>query len=285
MKIIREALSADGRVTLTGYVQEPSEELESMAVRPAVLVCPGGAYLFTSDREAEPIALAYAARGFQAFVLRYSVGKDAAGCKPLKEASDAVALMRRNAEEWHLDPQRIATVGFSAGGHLAAWVGLCGEHKPSAMILGYPGLEIWRPGQAGGRNPLRDSLLGEGATEEQAKALNLAQYVGPDSVPMFCWHTAEDALIPPQSILRFATAYADAKVPFELHIFQKGEHGLALSSYVTANGRKSMDDPVAAPWVDMSVTWFFRNFGEPEIVDKPYKAPSFLRNIVPGGAK
>lgn len=271
MKIIRETLTPDGRVTLTGYIQEPSEEMCAVARKPAVLVCPGGAYLFTSDREAEPIALAYVAKGFQAFVLHYSVGKDAVGCKPLKEASQAIALMRENAKAWHLDPDKIASIGFSAGGHLAAWVGLCGENKPNAMILGYPGVEITRPRAQDMPNPLRDSLLGEDFTQEQADALNLINHVDKDAVPMFCWHTTEDVLIPSQSILRFAMAFAEAGVPYELHMFQKGEHGLSLSTYVTANGRKAMCDGVAAAWLDMSVDWFFRNFGEPEIVDKPYE--------------
>ena len=81
MKIVRHNLSPDGRVYLTGYIQEPSKELKDVANKPAVLVLPGGAYIFTSDREAEPIALAYSAKGFQTFVLRYSVGKYANGCK------------------------------------------------------------------------------------------------------------------------------------------------------------------------------------------------------------
>lgn len=271
MQIIRENLTPDGRVTLTGYLQETSAEMPEMAVKPAVLVCPGGAYLFTSDREAEPVALAYVAKGFQAFVLRYSVGKDAAGCKPLREASEAIRLMRQNAEAWRLDAQKIASVGFSAGGHLAAWVGLCGEHKPNAMILCYPGVEIARPRSADQPNPLRDALLGEGATPAQAEALNLAQYVDAASVPMFCWHTAGDALIPSASILRFAAAYAEAGAPYELHIFQEGEHGLSLGTYVTANGRKAMCDAAAADWFEMSIAWFFHNLGEPKIEDKPYE--------------
>jgi len=280
MRIITENLTRDGRVTLTGYVQDPSVEMKALAKKPAVLVCPGGAYLFTSDREAEPIALAYAARGFQAFVLRYSVGKDACGCKPLQEASDAIGLMRRHAEAWHLDPDRIASVGFSAGGHLAAWVGLCGEHKPNAMILGYPGLELWKPSDERGTSPLQRSLLGDDYTDEQANALNLANHVTKASIPMFCWHTVEDVIIPSQSVLRFALAYADNGVPYELHLFQQGEHGLSLGTYVTANGRKAMTDGAAAKWLDMSVDWLFRHFGEPEIVDKPYEMPDFLRGIL-----
>ncbi len=280
MKIIQESLTGDGRVLLTGYIQEASLEMPAMAVKPAVLVCPGGAYLFTSDREAEPIALAYVAKGFQAFVLRYSVGGDANGCKPLHEASQAIALMRRNAEVWCLDPEKIATVGFSAGGHLAAWVGLCGENRPNAMILGYPGVSIGRSDGRDGPNVLANALLGGEYTPDQLEGLNLIRYVDAQSVPMFCWHTAEDALIPAASVLRFAAAFAEAGVPFELHVFQRGEHGLALGNYVTANGRKAMCDEAAAAWLDMSVTWFLRNFGEPEIVEKPYVMAEHIREKI-----
>jgi len=254
--------------------------MKAVAKKPAVLICPGGAYLFTSDREAEPIALAYAAKGFQAFVLRYSVGKEACYCKPLQEASLAIKLMREHADTWHIDPNRIASVGFSAGGHLAAWVGLCGEHKPNAMILGYPALELWKPGDEPGVNPLQQSLLGDDYQEGQAEVLNLAMHVTNTAIPMFCWHTQEDVLVSSQSVLRFARAYADSGALYELHIFQQGEHGLSLGTYITANGRKAMTNTTVAKWLDMSVDWFFRNFGEPEIVDKPYEMPDFLQNIV-----
>jgi acetyl esterase/lipase len=277
MKIFTEYLSDDKQVTLTCYVQEPSREMKTTAEKPAVLVIPGGAYLFTSDREAEPIALAYASRGFQAFVLWYSTGKRAAGCKPLNEASKAIGLIRQNAEKWHVVPDKIVTCGFSAGGHLSAWVGLCGENKPNGMIICYGATEIFSPEQErehaekGEKNPLISSLLGSNYSEEEAEALNLSNHVNKDSIPMFSWGTVEDVLVKAPGILKFTQAYAEAERPFELHLFQYGEHGLALSNYVTANGRKSMVEPAVEGWLDMSVNWFHRNFGEPVIVDKPYE--------------
>ena len=278
MKIIKEYLSEDKEVTLTGYIQDPSKEMASVAIKPAMLVLPGGAYLFLSDREAEPIALAYAARGFQTFVLRYSVGARARGGKPLAEASAAIGLIRKNAAEWHVAPDQVFTCGFSAGGHLSAWVGLCGEHKPNGMILCYAATEIYstdRDLELRGRgepNRIMDALLGPGYKEADAEALNLSNHVDGGSIPMFSWGTAEDALVRAPGLLRFAQAYAAAGRPFEFHMYQYGEHGLALSNHITANGRKSYTDQVAEGWLDLSVNWIRRNFGEPEIVDKPYEA-------------
>ena len=281
MKIFVEHLNDDKLVTLTGYVQEPSREMPCYAKKPAVLVLPGGAYLFTSDREAEPIALAYAAKGFQAFVLHYSTAQRAEGLKPLEEASKAIGLIRKNADKWHVIEDQLVTCGFSAGGHLSAWVGLCGENKPNGMILCYPAVELYSPEREAERkanpgpgnpvgNRLLESLLGKGYSKEAAETLNLAQYVGPDSIPAFCWSSAEDAITTSGPILNFFKAYADFKRPFELHLYQWGEHGLALSDYTTANGRKSMVEPHIEGWVDMTIKWFHRNFGAPLIEDKPH---------------
>ncbi|NLO82391.1 MAG: alpha/beta hydrolase [Clostridiales bacterium] len=265
MKIVRHNLTEDGRVCLTGYIQEPSNELKNVAERPAVLVFPGGAYVFTSDREAEPIALAYSAQGFQTFVLRYSVGKHANGCKPLKEASDAIGIIRRNAREWNVIPNKIAVCGFSAGGHLAAWVSLKGEHRPNAMILAYPALELVINDDIHDR--LIQMLLGGNYTREEAEKLNLYHYVDENAIPMFCWHTFEDALVDVKGVLKFISKYTEYQRPFECHIFQQGVHGLSLALPITANGRTDFVDYHAAKWFEMSVEWLYRTFGKPELAE------------------
>jgi len=282
MRIFVDYLDDEKMVTLTGYIQEPSREMQSVEKKPAVLILPGGAYLFTSDREAEPIALAYASKGFQVFVLRYSTGKRAIGCKPLKEASTAIGLIRENADKWNVIENQIITCGFSAGGHLSAWVGLCGENKPDAMILCYPAVELYTKERESGDvkvgiepNFIVEALLGKNYSIEDAESLNLVHHIKTDSIPMFCWSTVEDELVTAPAVMRFAQAYADEKRPFELHMYQFGEHGLALSNSVTANGRKSMVEPQAEAWLDLSVKWFYGTFGEPVIEDKPYE-------IIPG---
>lgn len=113
-------ITDDSEVSLTSYISDISEEMKNMKTKPAILVLPGGAYKFCSDREAEPVALAYLAKGFNAFVLRYSLNEKAEFPTPLNDAQKALAFIRKNAEKFHTDPQKIAVIGFSAGGHLAA---------------------------------------------------------------------------------------------------------------------------------------------------------------------
>ena len=123
MKTIHMNIPGSVHATLEGYILDCQITLGQFQKRPAIVVCPGGGYMYCSNREGEPIALAYAARGFHAFVLRYSVGWDAADFKPLEEVSWAIGYLRENAEEWNVDTDKISVMGFSAGGHLAASYG------------------------------------------------------------------------------------------------------------------------------------------------------------------
>src|SRR3989304_9659647 len=138
MKTETIQLTADPNVTLMTYLPQPSEALPNMAARRAVLICPGGSYLYCSDREGEPIALAFMAAGYQAFVLRYSVGEFAAFPRPLMDAENALELIRARAEEWQVDPGKIAACGFSGGGRLGAGLGNMGRGRPNAQIFAFP---------------------------------------------------------------------------------------------------------------------------------------------------
>ncbi|MBT2287611.1 alpha/beta hydrolase [Paenibacillus albidus] len=273
MKLLEMNLTVNGRVKLTGYIQMPSKEMGTVAKKPAVLIFPGGGYAFLSDREAEPVALAYAAQGFQTFVLRYSVGKHAAGFQPLKEASSAIALIREHADEWHVIPDQIAVCGFSAGGHLACAVGLQGEHRPNALILSYPAIDFGGAEEAkAAQNKIVETLLGKtDYTQKDIDVLNLHKHVTKEAPPAFIWTTGEDELVIVEHSLKLVAGYAAQKRPFEYHVFQKGEHGLSLAQPVLANGRKSMVDAHAAKWFELSVGWLRSNFGELEVVDKPFE--------------
>lgn len=132
-------LNEERNVTLTAYIQEVCGEF-GFTKRPAILVLPGGGYTICSDREADPVALAYSRAGYQSFILRYTLRDKGAWPLPLEDYEMAMEMIINNAEEWHLDASKVAAVGFSAVGHLCAVAATIAEHKPAAAILVYPGI-------------------------------------------------------------------------------------------------------------------------------------------------
>ena len=132
-------LNRERNVTLTAYIQDAGGEFQ-FPLRPAMLVLPGGAYAMCSDREADPVAMAYLKAGFQAFVLRYSTGDHKIWPNPLEDYEQAMELLKEKADQWYLDADRIAAVGFSAGGHLCACAATIAKNKPAAAILVYPAI-------------------------------------------------------------------------------------------------------------------------------------------------
>ena len=225
--------------------------------RPAVIVCPGGGYVYLSPREGEPVAAAYAAKGFQTFVLHYSVGWAAAGFAPLQELSWAIGTVRSHAEEWNVAEEKIFVCGFSAGGHLALAGGLLGENRPNGLILGYPAVNL-----ASNEALLLCSLLTgkqgltslSGLTEEEQRWMTLPAQVTKDAPPLFVFTTAEDA-VTCRSSLELVNAYTALGLPCEFHLFQKGPHGYALANAATADGSSQVLNPQVETWLDLSAAW------------------------------
>ena len=251
--------------TLEGFLLDCEIALGQEKNRPAVLVCPGGGYVYCSPREAEPVALSYAARGFHAFVLRYSVSKDAAGFTPLEEVDWAIGYIREHAAQWHIDPEKIAVCGFSAGGHLALASGVLAKNRPNAMILGYPATSA--PNIPGGDFLLKILEGRDDVTDADAEKYDLIQKVTADTPPMFLAATAEDFLTAFCS-LPLVNAYARLGKPCEVHIFQYGPHGYSLANEVTADGSQAMLEPAFAQWQELSVQWLHKTFGKPVFTDK-----------------
>lgn len=265
MKMIHTTVPGFPEATLEGYLLDCEISLGQEKNRPAILVLPGGGYLYCSPREGEPVALSYAARGFHAFVLRYSIARQAAGFAPLKEVSWAIGYLRENAENWNIDPDKIAVCGFSAGGHLALSSGLLAENKPNAMILGYPATCC--PNIPGADFMLKLLEGREDVTDEDAKKYDLPSHVTKDAPPVFIAATAEDVLTS-FCTMSLANAYNALGLKFELHIFQYGPHGYSLANEVTADGSRQMLEPAFAQWQELSVQWLHKTFGKPEHVDK-----------------
>lgn len=219
---------------LTCWVQQTPETVSPGRKRPAILILPGGGYEHTSLREAEPIALRFAARGYAAFVLHYS-------CAPsryptaLREAAMAMGYIRGHAREFEIDPKMVAALGFSAGGHLCGTLGTLydapevselgsGELlRPDALCLCYPVTVSHGRTHAGSfRNLCGDD-------EALAGRLSLEKLVRPDMPPVFLWHTRDDGSVPCRGSLILAQALEEAGVDFAMHIYRHGQHGLSTA--------------------------------------------------------
>lgn len=233
--------------------------------RKAIMVIPGGAYAkVCSDREGEPIAQAFMPYGFNAFVLNYSVGEgNATFPQPLIEASLAMKHIKDNAEEYGIDADNVFAVGFSAGGHLCAALGTMwhlesvnsaidmpfGYNKPKGIVPVYPVISsdnsIWNKRSF-------ENIAGVNAGQEAYDRVSPVRYVSETSSPAFIVHTFQDTMVDVRNSIVLANAYAEHKVPFELHIFEKCEHGMALSNNITNPG---YGNPHNAKWVELAAEW------------------------------
>ena len=220
-----------------------------------------------SDREAEPIALAFASRGFQAAVLRYPVAP-ARYPEALFSLAEAAAWLRGHGEENRINTAQVTVCGFSAGGHLAAslgvfWnqdfltqgTGLRGDEiRPDRLLLCYP---VISAGEYAHLNSF-DRLLGAGAGAEQLEAVSLERHVTSLVPPTFLWHTCEDQIVPVENSLLFALALRKRRIPLELHIYSEGVHGLALANELTMDAGGGSVCPSCEGWIDLACAWMRR---------------------------
>lgn len=230
--------------------------------RGAVIVVPGGGYEMTSDREAEPVAMKFAAAGYHTFILWYRV-KPEKYTDPLEDLARTVALIRSHAEKWRVDPDDITLCGFSAGGHLAASLGVFWDkpflsdimgtapesYRPNRLILSYPVI-------TSGPMAHRGSFVNlSGGDESVWPLFSLENQVSKTTPPTFLWHTANDPAVPVENSLLFATSLSAYNIPFELHIFPDGPHGLSVAEEFTSAGNPAMCAPDCAIWAPMAVRW------------------------------
>ena len=265
MKMIHMNVPDSKEATLEGYILDCEITFGQETKRPAVLVCPGGGYVYCSPREGEPVALAYASKGIHAFVLRYSTKFNAAGFKPLQEVSWAIGYIREHAQEWNIDPEKIAGCGFSAGGHLALSSGLLAENKPNAMILGYPAVQI--PNLPGADYLLKVLTGKQTVTDQDSKDLSLVDKITKEAPPVFLVATAEDYLTS-FGALPVVNRYSQLGLPYEAHIFQHGPHGYSTADVAAANGSEGLVNDSVAHWLQLSVDWMMRIFGKPVLTNK-----------------
>ncbi len=259
-----ELVEGRENVWLDCYIADPTPNF----TRKAILVIPGGGYGgICSDREGEPIAHAFMPYGFNAFVLHYSVGE--ANCQkwnPLIEASLAVKHIKDNAEEYGIDPEEVFATGFSAGGHLCASLGILwhkeeiykaidmpfGYNRPKGIIPVYP---VVSSNPEFGHRGSFYNLIGREKTEEEYAEFSLELQVDERSAPAFIVHTANDQVVNVRNAIKLADAYAEQKIPFELHIFENAPHGMALSNAITANQKPVYNNPHNAHWIMLAAEW------------------------------
>lgn len=235
--------------------------------RPGILLCPGGGYQTVSGLEGEPVALKLFAHGYNVFVLNYSV-KPHGFPTQLREVAAVMELIAQNSEDWNTDPERIAIMGFSAGGHLAAHYSnsfdfpevreVFPESKPvKATILCYA-VTNWAESShkvtflnlVGHRNP---------ESEEEKKRFSCNLQVTENTPPAFLWHTAGDTVVPATDSLLYAKALAEHNVPFALHVFPAGQHGLStVEPGIVApqlNPELTPEIMRAAAWLPLLADW------------------------------
>lgn len=243
-------------VQLSLFAPEPLTSIKSK-IRPCILILAGGGYEHRSEREGTVIALEFASKGYFTAVLSYSVRTPYK--TPLCECCAAMAHLRSNAEEYGIDPEHIAAIGFSAGGHLCGLLATVksGETvfglenvRPDAVILSYPVVTTdERFTHAGTKNNIT-------ANGKITAELSIEKRVDSNSSPAFIWHTAEDESVPVENSLLLAGAYRRNKLPFELHVFEKGRHGLSLCTDETCD--QTEDDIKVyrtGSWVNLAYSW------------------------------
>jgi acetyl esterase/lipase len=224
---------------------------------PAVIVCPGGGYVrLAANHEGRQVASFLNSLGVAAFVLRSRLGPRYQHPVELGDVQRAIRLVRARAAIWNLDPARIGVMGFSAGGHLAmsastmADAGRAGasdpidrvSSRPDFAVLGYPVISMTEPWTHQGS---KTALLG--ATPDPALAAQLSgeRAVTKDTPPTFLFHTNADTTVPAENSVHYYLALRRASVPAELHIFEKGAHGVGLAN----------DDNALSEWSTLLANW------------------------------
>lgn len=242
----------------------------SFPFKGTVLIFPGGGYEHLSDREAYPVAKAFAEHGIRSGILWYGVSGDMLGTRPLVQAAWAVSKVR----EWY-PGEPVTVLGFSAGAHCAGSIGVHFDgvdwngkplfeelpnpdqrFRPDGMVLCYPVITAYQYAHEGSIRRLIGGIKDKEEYERARHFMSLEKQVGEDTPPAFLWQTAEDQAVPVQNSLLMVNALTEAHVPVELHIYPKGAHGLSLATKETEAPEFGVKaDAHVAGWFEELVQW------------------------------
>lgn len=253
---------------LTTYFHGNSKELFDGRKRPCIIICPGGGYEMTSDREGEGIALKYLAMGYHAAILWYTVAPEASYPTALLQLAAAVALVRERAAEWFIDRDKICVAGFSAGGHLAASFGnfwtqpfvsetlkMSKENfRPNAQILSYP---VISAGDYGHQVSFINLLGSE--YESRKNELSLEHSVNENTPKSFLWHCATDESVPVENSLLFVWQLQKHHIPVEFHMYGIGEHGIGTAGALSLSMDGRGIQKECENWMELSHVWLKNN--------------------------
>jgi acetyl esterase/lipase len=279
-------------VILETYILDNSREYNKDKKRPAILICPGGGYIWTSDREAEPVALKFAQSGYHTFVLRYTTSFNkkiddysksemekinSVMPQALFDISKAILMIRENSDEWNISKNNVTICGFSAGGHLVTSLAVQWKSdllkdkfnvdskllRPDSVIAGYPVVDIeilhdniktykdltniW--------NFMTVSLFGKlNPTSEELYSMNPLNFIDSDTPPFFIWHTCDDGLVHALNSINLAKKLSENNVPFDMHIFEKGDHGLSVCDETSSEFKRQINKN-CREWVNLATNW------------------------------
>ncbi len=234
-------------------------ESDSADPRPCIVILPGGGYSHRAPHEGKPIAEFFNARGMHAAIVQYRVAPNRHPA-PLADVQRAVKILRSNAKAWNIDPNKIVTLGFSAGGHLcASAITLSDVTKdrigadaidrmdamPNGAILCYAVISV---DELFGHVGSGKNLLGERYDQEKEN-LSLQNRVSKSTPKAFIWHTSDDNVVNVKNSLIFGEKLRDCGIPFEMHIYPHGRHGLGLA--------EAFED--VSGWADLAADWVLRN--------------------------
>lgn len=222
--------------TITCYINGTRKE------KPSILVVPGGGYNAVSPSEAEVVAMKFLEKGYNAFVLTYSVRgskkMEPVKLNALRDIAKAIVMIKQNAVEWNVDINKISTIGFSAGGHLCASLSVHHDKpflddikkgldiKPYAQILCYPVISTTEKFTHDGS---KNCLLGENATKEDIDFMSVEKHVAEHTPKTFLWHCMDDLSVSYENSIAFSNGLNKAGIPFELHVFPYGAHGISTA--------------------------------------------------------
>jgi acetyl esterase/lipase len=224
---------------------------------PAIIICPGGGYVnLAMNHEGRQVANYLNSLGVAAFVLRSRLGPRYRHPIELGDAQRAIRTVRSRAAEWRVDPARIGILGFSAGGHLAMSASTLfdggnpgatdaidrANSRPDFTVLGYPVISLTESWTHQGS---KNNLLGPNPDPELVKSLSGEQAVTRQTPPTFIFHTNADTTVPPENSVYYYLALRKAGVPAEMHIFEKGSHGVGLAN----------DDAALSEWSKLLANW------------------------------